>query len=45
MSTQTIYYEVQILDWIKRADLDGDGMLMKTYIKVGQGSERCRDND
>jgi FKBP-type peptidyl-prolyl cis-trans isomerase 2 len=31
MKEQTIYFEVKVLSWIKRSDLDGDGMLMKTY--------------
>lgn len=35
-----IYYEIELLDWIVRSDVLGDGMLMKTFEIVASGYDR-----
>ena len=40
-----VYYEVKLLDWVVRHDLDADGMLMKTILKRGTGYDRPFDFD
>jgi len=39
------YYEVTLIDWIVRHDLDGDGLVMKTVELAGTGYDRCQQFD
>ena len=42
---EEIYFEVELLDWIIRSDILGDGNLMKTYEIISKGYDRCGEND
>ena len=42
---EEIYYEIELIDWIVRSDLIGDGQLMKTFEIVATGYDRCGDDD
>lgn len=42
---EEIYYEIEVVDWIVRSDILGNGLLMKTYITVANGYDRCGDHD
>jgi hypothetical protein len=39
------FYEVHLIDWVVRHDLDGDGILIKTIEEPGTGYERCQEFD
>lgn len=45
IKNEEIYYEIEIVDWIVRSDLLGDGQLMKNYDFVSNSYERCGDYD
>jgi len=45
MLEEEIYYEIEVVDWIVRSDILGDGQLMKTFQNVAKGYDRCGDND
>lgn len=32
LTTKGIIYEVKLLDWVERVDIEADGMFLKTYI-------------
>tara|TARA_B110000305_G_C19177096_1_gene510167 strand:+ start:467 stop:763 length:297 start_codon:yes stop_codon:yes gene_type:complete len=36
-----VFFEVKLLDWIVRHDINGDGLLIKTLHQRGAGFERA----
>ncbi len=40
LQKRRIYYEVKLVDWEVRHDLDGDGMIIKTIHNKGVGYDR-----
>jgi hypothetical protein len=35
-----VFFEVKLLDWTVRHDLDGDGLFIKTILQRGEGYDR-----
>jgi hypothetical protein len=45
LQKRRLYYEVKLLDWSVKHDLDGDGMIIKTIHNKGIGYDRPYDYD
>jgi hypothetical protein len=45
ISKRRVYYELKLIDWAIRHDLDGDGLLLKTILNRGTGLDRPFDFD
>lgn len=45
LAKRRVYYEIKLLDWAVKHDLDGDGMLIKTVFNKGVGYDRPFDHD
>jgi hypothetical protein len=45
LKKRRIYYEVKLLDWAVKHDLDGDGLIIKTIWNKGVGYDRPFDFD
>lgn len=45
ISKRRVYYELKLIDWAIRHDLDGDGLLIKTILNRGTGLDRPFDFD
>ena len=45
LKTEDIFYEIELLDWIVRSDILGNGQLIKNYETVSQGYDRWGDWD
>jgi hypothetical protein len=45
LKNEEIYYEIELVEWIVRADLLGDSQMIKTYETVATGYDRCGDDD
>ena len=45
LAKRRLYYEVKLLDWSVRHDLDGDGLLIKNILNRGEGYDRPFDFD
>lgn len=39
LTSKGIIYEVKLLDWIEREDLEADGNFLKTFIQKGEKKE------
>lgn len=40
LKKRRIYYEVKLLDWSVKHDLDGDGLIIKSIFNKGVGYDR-----
>ncbi len=40
LKKRRIYYEVKLLDWSIKHDLDGDGLIIKSIFNKGIGYDR-----
>lgn len=45
LQTRRVFFEVKLIDWIVRHDINGDGLLVKTVLQKGSGFERVTLND
>ena len=45
LGKRRVYFEVTLLDWAVKHDLDGDGLLIKTIFNKGVGYDRPFDFD
>jgi len=45
LRSRRAFFEVRLLDWIVRHDLNADGNIMKTIVKKGVGYDRPSPND
>jgi hypothetical protein len=45
LAKRRVFFEVTLLDWSVKHDLDGDGMIIKTIFNKGVGYDRPFDFD
>jgi hypothetical protein len=43
--TRRVFFEVKLIDWVVRHDINGDGLIIKTILQRGSGFERATNYD
>jgi hypothetical protein len=45
LETRRVFFNVKLVDWVVRHDINGDSLMVKSILKKGQGYDRPSNYD